>query len=742
MKKFFTLIELIIVIVTIGVLAAIVVPNISTFKQEASHTAILSNLKSLQTSVDMYLLDENGDIPGIDKPTEIKPSQIDFGKLYPEYTRDIPENKKMHYWVDYKGMVWASSVDSPIVQMQRGEGDKVTVTWSEDPNATKYNIYEVEGYEGDKGKVSGKADPSKAVYKSITQINSTVFTEGKLNTTYVVSAVDATGLETAPSGVGYTGYQNQKPVALFSILNEGLLTESTIIVWDTSESFDVDGDTLTKFEWKINDTPVASPNENFPQIGSYKVELRVQDSKGNWSNWYEETISISQSNRAPVAVISMNPQSSLTTNTSIAWGYASSTDADGDAIQAAEWQLNEEAITSTPLAKILAIGSHTMKLRVKDTRGLWSPWVSKDFQIAEYKGSGTSGEPYLISTADDLNAVRGGIRTGWDMNKHYRLVNDIDLSSFGNFDPLGALKTSFDGNNFTIRNLTSNNTSIGLFNSISSTGSVSRLGIVNANYSGAHGGAIAFSNSGIIQNSYATGTINATNIAGGLVYYNYNEIRYSHFDGNITAVNSAGGIAATNLGSTAYIHEVFSRGVIRGGNNVGGIVGQQTGSGPRVFDSYSTANVTGNQYIGGIVGWHGSGNSSTIYATYSTGIIEGNSFVGGIAGRINNVNTERSSIYRSYALNPKIIRTTASGSNQDTFHRVVGTLNGGTVDMVYGVSDMTFINVPVTPVSNDRGVDGYTYTRDQLKGSNFMFDYSGNWIAQPDGPPKLNRWNK
>ena len=47
-------------------------------------------------------------------------------------------------------------------------------------------------------------------------------------------------------------------------------------------------------------------------------------------------------------------------------------------------------------------------------------------------GSGTKADPYLISTPDQLNAVRQGL------NKHYRLVNDIDLSAWGNWMPIGG----------------------------------------------------------------------------------------------------------------------------------------------------------------------------------------------------------------------------------------------------------------------------------------------------------------
>ncbi len=47
-------------------------------------------------------------------------------------------------------------------------------------------------------------------------------------------------------------------------------------------------------------------------------------------------------------------------------------------------------------------------------------------------GSGTYEDPYLIKTADQLNAVRFGL------DKHYRLISDIDLSTWGNWIPIGS----------------------------------------------------------------------------------------------------------------------------------------------------------------------------------------------------------------------------------------------------------------------------------------------------------------
>lgn len=50
----FTLIELIVVIAVLGILAAIIVPNISSFTDEARDVQLTADVRNVQTAVDMY----------------------------------------------------------------------------------------------------------------------------------------------------------------------------------------------------------------------------------------------------------------------------------------------------------------------------------------------------------------------------------------------------------------------------------------------------------------------------------------------------------------------------------------------------------------------------------------------------------------------------------------------------------------------------------------------------------------
>lgn len=99
-------------------------------------------------------------------------------------------------------------------------------------------------------------------------------------------------------------------------------------------------------------------------------------------------------------------------------------------------------------------------------------------------GTGTRDDPYLIETAEQLDAIRN------NLNRHYKLINDIDLSDYDNWEPIGTPSNPFtgvlDGNNCTIRNLNidipnaEDAEAIGLFGAISAPGIVHDLSIEGA----------------------------------------------------------------------------------------------------------------------------------------------------------------------------------------------------------------------------------------------------------------------
>ena len=116
-RRKFTLIELIVVIAVLGILAAIVIPNISNFQNKARDVQLTADTRNIQTALDMYRLDQPD---GVSEPILVVGSEeeseeviitatqeydsegnivdtkkyyrvLDLEKLYPNYLRQIPK---------------------------------------------------------------------------------------------------------------------------------------------------------------------------------------------------------------------------------------------------------------------------------------------------------------------------------------------------------------------------------------------------------------------------------------------------------------------------------------------------------------------------------------------------------------------------------------------------------------------------------------------------------------------------
>lgn len=196
--------------------------------------------------------------------------------------------------------------------------------------------------------------------------------------------------------------QNYKPVAVIKANPDRELIHTESVTIDANSSYDPDGDNITQYEWKLNGQSVSwgkSRSGTLP-VGTNTIQLRVMDAYGQWSDWVSKTIVV-KNNRPPVAVITMTPNSNITTSTTVTFSYTNSYDPDGDAIVQAEWQ-NKQSTYSK--------GTHTVRLRVKDANGLWSDWTSVTFTVTDpqtysppqsvsynYK----SGTTWLASSCDD-----------------------------------------------------------------------------------------------------------------------------------------------------------------------------------------------------------------------------------------------------------------------------------------------------------------------------------------------------
>jgi hypothetical protein len=199
-------------------------------------------------------------------------------------------------------------------------------------------------------------------------------------------------------------------------------------------------------------------------------------------------------------------------------------------------------------------------------------------------GTGEPDDPYLVSTAADLNSIGHNPKL---MNAHFKLLSDIDLIGV-DFFIIGSESIPFtgvfDGNGHTISNFSYTSTlyriteATGFFRYIDDPNAEIRdLGLIDPNVSGwYYAGLVAGRlEEGTITNCYVVGgSVSGDWRVGGLVGYNYR-------GGTITNCYAAGSVSGTT--------------------SVGGLVGENSRGGT-IADCYSTSSVAGIISVGGLVG--------------------------------------------------------------------------------------------------------------------------------------------
>lgn len=90
----FTLIELIIVVAILGILAAIVLPEVQGHTQRAKEAAAKDNLRILRNAIERYASEHNDVPPGYkDDIPSADPHLVYFlAQIYRDYLSDLPEN--------------------------------------------------------------------------------------------------------------------------------------------------------------------------------------------------------------------------------------------------------------------------------------------------------------------------------------------------------------------------------------------------------------------------------------------------------------------------------------------------------------------------------------------------------------------------------------------------------------------------------------------------------------------------
>jgi general secretion pathway protein G len=63
-EKGFTLVEILIVVVILGILAAIVIPQFTSASTEAKESALKSDLQAIRSQIELYKIHHNDELPG------------------------------------------------------------------------------------------------------------------------------------------------------------------------------------------------------------------------------------------------------------------------------------------------------------------------------------------------------------------------------------------------------------------------------------------------------------------------------------------------------------------------------------------------------------------------------------------------------------------------------------------------------------------------------------------------------
>ena len=63
-KSGFTLVEILIVVVILGILAAIVIPQFSEASTQAKESSMISDLQTVRSQIELYKIQHNDDLPG------------------------------------------------------------------------------------------------------------------------------------------------------------------------------------------------------------------------------------------------------------------------------------------------------------------------------------------------------------------------------------------------------------------------------------------------------------------------------------------------------------------------------------------------------------------------------------------------------------------------------------------------------------------------------------------------------
>lgn len=255
-------------------------------------------------------------------------------------------------------------------------------------------------------------------------------------------------------------------------------------------------------------------------------------------------------------------------------------------------------------------------------------------------GSDLSGT-YKVSSAADLVYLQSIS----NFTGKIILANDIDMSSVSDWSGITSFKGTFDGNGYTISNLTG---SQGLFASTSGA-TIKNIGLENVNINSSAyyvGGLIGEATDTNVLNAYTTGTVKGGSRTGGLVgsssIVNHHTV---NFDNVYSTANVSSGLLNSSVPSDQSEKNRLG---------TGGLIGWSSVSPYNILNiknAYAIGNVNGLVNVGGLIGYSYydedahcvvnqstgeliSGDITDVVNCYAGGEVRGTKDVGGFVGYI------------------------------------------------------------------------------------------------------------
>lgn len=280
------------------------------------------------------------------------------------------------------------------------------------------------------------------------------------------------------------------------------------------------------------------------------------------------------------------------------------------------------------------------------------------------EGAGTESDPYRLSSTRDLLAMKPALVKG--QMTYFKMMNDIDMSSIENWDPLNPddpydLGIVFDGGGHSLKNLKSKgqvySSFFGVLYGKCYNVKFVDAEIVSASNSGAGiiGGYIGTGGkpaivSGVEASGMVTNAGKGQSVGG--LGGNAREATIENCTVNVTVSNpmgdgvnrtATGGVVGKTMGSAVKIKNCVVRGIVeitKGVNNTytGGIVGWQVDAGSEITGCEVYAKVkSAGERVGGIVGHYQGGTLSgcKFYGEVNAATL----FAGGIAGITSSAST-------------------------------------------------------------------------------------------------------